>query len=63
MLFNTRLQRRYFNERNNVSEPSVSIQQEFPDQLSIVTEQPDLQAGSEVYHGSFHGSRAAGALG
>jgi len=28
-----------------------------------VTELPDLQAGSEVYHGSFHGSRAAGALG
>jgi hypothetical protein len=34
ILFNTRLQWRYFNERNNVSEPSVSIKQEFPGQLS-----------------------------
>jgi hypothetical protein len=34
ILFNTRLQVRYFIERNNVSEPSVSIKQEFPDQLS-----------------------------
>ena len=32
--FNTRLQRRHFNERNNIGENSVSTKQEFPDQLS-----------------------------